>query len=569
MTQGETTVALRLFGNVLSLKVTAAGKIDWHEGAFAAGTFSETFVYTWLLHRLKPLLFAMPLPHIHISVDEAFHAKAASVVQTLQSVLSKTNAAMQAVEPRPREPGRRGAVLLINVDGNARYRSLYERLVERSAVPVHYVDMKSGFNKETRRWEQAPPPFSIPELVERIRRDDVSTIVSTNHYFLEKYLFQEHVYLQALLDRLGVDYVIIDNDPYDGRPEGHLQKALFNDPGRPRFSLDPVAHEPWDRAYGLENVRYVPIPQTYSTPPAVREGCVPRRVVVLSNSRIQMVQPALARILYFLDHLPSETLFRDASLWYLSVRRMITDILPLSEVERLHYNSAMWTFFYAATQFLKYEVIDSLPPGMPADIYGDPGWGVLFPELYRNRYLSDDEVDEVLGREDCIHLLLNYGLSYFDGAGAFFDNLRRGTLFVNYPPAVRADALGGLRHLEYENAEELRALIADYPNRILQPELLDSLRTLHAVCRDCSSAVEEQLVTGGATPALRARYDELVEEHRAKILDETSRYIDGNETMLRETFGCLFQGAPARYALERSRFYGKPYVRRLLAGART
>ncbi|MCK4332438.1 MAG: hypothetical protein KAV40_02540 [Thermoplasmatales archaeon] len=546
------------------MKLNINNDLSWHEIKINYEKIDiKILLFYWLLNSAKSIFFGMPFEKINFVCSKDIFEIHGGIINRFGAIVENTNDLIKQYGHLKGIADNSKKVLFFNVGHNLRYKSMYKMLHRSETVDVLYMNMDPGFNQLTRTWEDRDVPLSLPELVNLIEKENIRKIISINHYLLDKYLEKTGVNLISLFWYLGVEYVIIDNDPPDLSPYGYLHKAFYNCNSFDRFSVLSLLNKYWDNKYRLENIHYVGLPQDYENNGDMRELKDNYAILVLTNSRLENVKPRIKSIIYLLDHMNEGSVFTESLLWYMSLRHMILKIMKLDEFEMLHYNSRLHMLSYTIAQFLKYEVIENIDTERRIEVYGDVGWETVFPEYYK-KLLDNEEINELFSQNNHLYLLLNCSYSYLDASGPVYDAIRKNVPFINMPPLVKTSSFEGFRHIEYTNREELNDLIENIREIFDNKELNNSIRLYRNVLESSTNEIERKVLGNGYAQFGQAQFHKLSMDHKVMLDQMIEEYIDRNEPFLRETFRVLFLGESVQYDISKSRYFNRKYVQRIL-----
>jgi hypothetical protein len=517
----------------------------------------------WMLNAVKSLFFEMPLEKIVFECSEDVYGQFKRSIDNCEIITRLTNDAIIKYSHLGRVAADNGSILFVNIDDSNRYRCLYDEFRNVDAGDILYLSMNSGFNANECSWEDTDVPIPLDDLINFVISKKIRKIVSINHYFLDKYIIKTGVYLLPLFRYLGVEYVIIDQDPWDTKPLGYLIKLFYNCNSFDRFSSAPFLNRHWDNKYELENVRYIAVPQDYGEEGAIQDIQDDYAILVLSNSRLANVKALIGYIIYSLDHMSEDSVFTEVQCWYMALRFMILEIMKLDDFEKLYCNSVLHRLFYAIMQFLKYEIIEDLETLRDIEIYGDVGWQTIFPGYYKTR-LNHQQMDELFMERNHLYLLLNHVLSYLEASGPVFDAIKRKVPFINMQSLVKTRSFEGFRHIEYGNKNELNYLTDNIRTVVGNNELKDSIRIFRNILISNESEIVEKVVSGRSVATDKGIFDRECREHQLLLDRMIEEYIDRNEAFLRESFDVLVLGRSIQYDHSKSRYFNRTYVQRIL-----
>lgn len=558
-------IAVNKINHNLCLEVNINNKISRHETKIdCVETYRDNLVFYWIMHTVKPLFLKMPMDKIEFEFSKEVYAQFKNIFDIYVSIITVTNNIMKGYSHLKGVAKCNKNILFFNVDDNYRYKYFYEKISNTGKKKVIYMNMNSGFNVNTRTWEDKGISMPLDDLIDIIVNKSIKKIISINLHFLDSYFKNNHVYLISLFNFLGVEYITIDNDSWDSPSHGYLMKSFFNCDSFNRFSLAPTLQEYWDNKYELKNVHYISVPQNYEDNKEKLNIKEDYAVLVLSNSRLINVKPKLFSIIYLLDHMPQDSVFTNIYLWYMSMKYAFLKYMQLNEFEQLIYNCQLYELFYLVMQFLKYEIIDSIDATRQIEIYGDVGWEKVFPEYYK-KLLNAEEKDELFLKKNHLYLLFNASFSYLEASGPIYDAIKRNVPFINIPAMVKTHSFDGFRHIEYRNKEELNCLIENIGTVVDNVELKDAKRIYRKVLSDNENMILERIVLDKNIVTNGSAFDAERKEHQLLIDQVTEEYINQNAALLKETFRVLFLEEPrTQYDVSKSKYFNKKYVQRIL-----
>lgn len=418
-------------------------------------------------------------------------------------------------------------LLFVNVSEDMRYGSLYS-VIKESDPSALYLNYDLGFDREKREWGKGQNFMKPHEFLDYLIDNRVGTIVTVNHYLLDRYRHGYGVLLIPVLKKMGIRLVTIENDPPDLRPGGYLGRSFYCVPDWPAFGNLGCLTAWWDTRHQNCNITPIAIPQDYRGKTGRLSGDY--RIVVLSNSR----WPSVQGMRNYIDSLfeSMQNPWSELTVWYMAMRRMILNG-DLTEYQRLAGNSRLHQFFWTAAQDLKYQAIKALKTDRPVDVYGDVGWQNVCPEYYRGS-LSNRQIEELFQGDDILLLLANCSYTYLDASGPVYDMIRRGCHWINLPVVAKTEPLRGLEAIEYDTPERLNELVSD-----VGPAFEKAEGSLGFYRELLQSSVNELVAKiSGKNQHYTAWGRELVyhELELEKVLDD---YTDKNEVMMRVYQGLL------------------------------
>jgi hypothetical protein len=411
-----------------------------------------------------------------------------------------------------------------------------------------------------REFEATRSRFDLTGLLDVIRDNRIKKIIASNYFLCERYI-ESALYLPGVLQFLGVELIGIDYDPIEYYPiAGPAERQLFHNDGFNRFTCLPFLHKYWDEKQGNRNVHYTAVVRHY---PAVADKITladDYSLLVLSNSRYEAVRRNLKMLLSIVEELDGKSFIADLQMWYLAARHIVLEKLTLTDYARSEFCKVLMNAMYAASQLLKYEVIESIESNRKIEIYGDEGWGRLFPQYYRNRYLNPQEIDAFNGRDDVLYLLLNNNYGYLEASGTVYDCVCKNKAFINFPAAFKTNDLTGLSHVEYDDKRRLNELIENAAKIYRHAELQDSIEKLRDLYIESENSVVDLIRSPAGTAYRRGKFDRQIEEHGAMMEEAVQDYVAKNAGRIMRTLDNLYDPA-FRFDIRRSRYADRRYVK--------
>ncbi len=560
----KAVIQLKLNGNNLIMKRNLFDKITWHEEKIIFENESvdhREYVTYWILNRIKPLFFNMPIEKIVIDCAPEVMQKYKNNLMVVDRIVVNTNNFLKRIVGLKNMAEGYKNILFYDLESDERSKFLYEDIKTYSSNKVEYKTFNPGFNPVKRKWEKAELPQTLESLINYIKENEISKIVSINQYLLENYLNCTGVYLIGVLHFLSIEYIIYDYDEYSQGICGYMRKDFFNCDKFSRIS-HTCWHETFDQRLKLHNIHYSIIPQNFSDENPTEPLRNDYNLIVLSHCRLKAVKSMLRPILFFLDLFDNSNLLANFQLWYCSLFYMIQHIMKLDEFQVHHYNRILTTFFYHLTNFLKYEIVSQLVTERNIFIYGDEGWQEIFPQYYQG-YINTDEKMGLIKSGQYLFLLMNWSALYTSTNGPVYDAVSYRMPFINYPVFVKTPELEGLKHIEYENFDDLNKKADNINSYYSNPELLESLHYYRSILQEEQTYVAAGIANGKSLNTFNGEYGRQRKELNRLFEEKVVQYIDCNEEMLRETFNILVVGKPTNYDVSKSKWLQRSYIKRM------
>ena len=461
------------------------------------------FLHNWLMLKSRDLFDSMPceIPPV-INPHEL-------PVNRWAMLLHVTNNTLKKVEKDTN--GEYTNLLFWNVGNDIRYQGMCKVI-----KPEVYQNLDLGFDRKKRVWNKQEPPMPAEDLVKYLVDNKIGTLLTINSYLSDKYGSHYGVELGTLLKHMGVDYVTISVDPEDMSACGYMRRDFYN---HKQFSNLFILSE----SFAKKDIIHCAIPQDYSARPK-RELPEDYDIVILSNSRWKNIE-SMKNAINALD-------VPDINLWYLAMRKLITEVMPIPYYKMNHINSILHHFYFACVNKQKHDIIGQIKTDRTVWVYGDDGWLNVCPEYYKG-CLDNGEMERLFAEDGHLYLLLNASFTYLDASGPVYDMVARRLPWVNVPPMIKTEKYLGMGEIEYQDIAELNELINNYNPSDEYHRAQDLLRITYSASVDDIESVVRGLDSGGV-------FQSELNEHKKLIDLLVNEYLMNNETFLRSCFRRLF-----------------------------
>ncbi len=443
---------------------------------------------------------------------------------------------------------------------------LYENGVQAGNKNLRYQHMETGYNSKIRQWEHADPPFEIDDLIKYLVENKIRRIISINHYLLEKYLYMKGIFLLSLLDHLGMEYVVYDQDVYELRWEGYLQQELFNNTKWQRYSHSNM-HQFWDEKLGHDNVSYIGLLNFTKEKQSQFVIDPDYKILIMSNSRFEVVKAVINPFLFITHFLDDQNIFYNFQIWYRSLRYLILEIMEMDDLEKMFFNHKLTSLFYNSIQLFKYELIENIQTDRKVEIYGDEGWGKVFPQYFQNRYLQREDKDEILSTGKYVMLIPpSFSINILFREFTILDAISKGVPFIYMSSQTKLRGYDAFEKIEYNTPQQLNLKINRMDEIYQDRVLLDTLERYKRLVTDRSEVLMEDMFTlSDSKKKIFDGYDTYTKQINEDIDSEVFKFIDQNEGFLRNCFSVLFKGDRVNFDLTQSKFYNRGYVQKILS----
>lgn len=558
-------IGIHLNKNDLSLKLVLNGKKYWWDENIEQPQMDPQELVFWLImNRIKPVFYSMPFTNFTVNHSKEAVDKYGNKIQQILFVLDRMNKLLSKYSHLKGVAENHENVLLYNVDEAPTYKQLFKHLKEKN-YPVLYENMSSGFDGETRQWKDIGVPIPIDSLLGYLVENKIKKLIAINMYLIEKYLFKEGLYLPGVFDFMGVELVGIEQDECDlGSWSGQYYRNFFNNDKCVRYSNVIYTSSYWDNYFKQTNNIYInSLKNCDPTRPKLKIN-KDYKILFLTNSRIQNTKSLVPSFLYIMENMDANEIFSSFQLWFVSLRYMILNIMNLNVNEKLACNSRLFGFFYNCYQILKYETIANIQTSRPIEIYGDKGWGALFPEYYQNKYLSGKDLENVLNSQDYLLIIPNWSISWFSRDFNLYDSLINDVPFITAASIAMPEKFHHLKKIEFSTPTELNHLIDNVENVYNDDQLMDSIFSFKRLLHENYEKACQGMMSDQPLSFDYGNNSLLIDESKDILSKRIHDYIDNNEAFLRASFDVLFKGSQINFNMPDCRLYNRPYIQTLL-----
>ena len=486
---------------------------------------TNDYILQWLRYNIRQLCNDLPINNLNIQVSSDFYAQYKIAVDTFANFLISTNNYAKENDHLLEMAKGWQNVLFLGVN-NHRYTSFFN-WIEDEIDGAKCMIQPNSFDAKTRKYHKPIRGYTMEELLEEIQDIQAGRLVTVNNDELFKFALENGIDLHLLLPFLGLELIVINNDPGDLELHGHLLRAAnHRDFG---FTNMGVLSQHWDEKY-KNRMKYVAIPQDYRNRD-LGQLSDDYKVIVLSQSRWGATQAFKNQISDVLNDL--ENPITELPLWYLSVHRILQSSDASAHIKAQQFRNMHLIFYYAA-QMLKYDIINNLRTDRDIEVYGDEGWGNVCPDYFKG-HLNKQEMMTLFSEKNHLFLLLNFGFTYLDHSGPVYDMVKEGVTWINVPAIVKTPELKGLSNIEYSNYNELNGLIQNIREPFGQAH--ESLVSLHNIYQQSTLNIINFLKKRGSSANCIKNDNDLFaksfEQHGKLLESSINDYLESKEENLR------------------------------------
>lgn len=517
-----------------------------------------------LIFDLQPLFYEY-LPSVSVeckaSPEVLAHSQASRFVRDLHALIQSTQAFLLQIQEMKGLAQGYEAVWVYS-ESHRSLDALVEKLKLRIGERLYVESYSTGYDPVARIWKPENIQILKPDLfIQKILERRVQKIITVNHALAE-YFLSEGIVIQAVMRFLGVEFIMLDFDIYDGI--GRLSKLATHHSQMPRYSMLPHIEKAWDQKFSTQVSGYLPPVLTSFESRPIVELKKDFEVVVVANSRIRDLKKYLPFVLSILESCRDGSLIDDFQIWYQTMRFVLMKGFKENSSQILLANDWIYSLYLQGISFLKCWAIEGAARTRSLRIFGDEGWGEVFPEYFQDRFLSHPEQRELFSKGGSLYLHVNANYSYLECNPVFYLAWDFGVPFLGFPALVKSEEFGALGALEYQSLEEL-SLKMDRVNEIfLDPEVLAArdrlLQMGQGVCEDLAELFASRIQT---SEALR-RFESACDAHNALAETRILRFIENNRPLVERHFDQIVLQKKALLRAEDSRFRDLPFVQRLI-----
>ncbi|KZR61435.1 hypothetical protein [Prochlorococcus sp. MIT 1306] len=486
---------------------------------------TEDYVLQWLRYNTRQVCNDLPINNLNIQVSDIFYSHYKNSVDVFANCMISTNKYARENSQLLGMGKDWQNVLFLGVD-NHRYTSFFDWLKDE-INGAKYIIQPSSFDPKTRRYHKPIRGYTMEELLDEMQEIQAGILVTVNNDDLFKFSVENGIDLYLLIPFLGLELIVINNDPGDLELHGHLLRAA----NHKNFGITNmgVLSEYWDKKY-KNRMKYIGIPQDYRNR-KMGKLSDDYKVIVLSQSRWGATQAFKVQISDILNTMQNP--LTELSLWYLSIHRIL-QISDTSEHIKAQQFRNMHLIFYYAAQALKHDIVNNICTERNVEIYGDEGWENVCPGYFKG-HLNKQEMATLFSKKNNLFLLLNFGFTYLDHSGPIYDMVKEGLSWINVPAIVKTPELEGLSTIEYSNYNELNTLIENVREPFNQAH--ESLSSLHNIYKQSTLNIISFLKKRGASDngieVDNDLFTKSYEQHGKLLESSINAYLESNEESLR------------------------------------
>ncbi len=532
----KTVLSVDRSGNDIFMSVLHQGNENNYTISLGSASKSSsnslmTFIFSWLMSNLKDTFSKMPSKlEIKCPAQHVDYFKGS--LYLLQQIFKHTRDVINNYSSKAGVCADNSKILFWNLSDNDRGKAFFSQL--ENSTDAIYLNYNARYDSLHRKSGDGGIPMDIADFVAYLKDNEIGKVVTINYLISNKYVEKSYINITSLCDFLGVEWVVIDNDPPDLDFEGFLVRAYqhHNSIG---FSNLSLLNKHWDEKHRLDII-YSALIQDYSSSCNESQLDEDYTVVIITNSRFERVQKVIPSIQFLLGKLPVESVLIDINTWYLATRYLLLYRLGLDEGEQYGYNCLLHNFYYNAVNYLKYYVVGNIKTDRPVQLYGDAAWQQLCPQYYKG-LLSGAEIENLYKSSKYLFMLANCSMTYLDASGPVYDVVAKNVPWINVPAMAKTSSLEGMGSIEYSSIAQLNCLVNDY-HAVKDGHVDSTLSYYRSVLDDSMNQIVS--VLGGVDNQSGSLFQSELVAHQAAVDAKVQTYLENNQQLLKETTKAIF-----------------------------
>lgn len=491
------------------------------------------YFFPWFFSLLKNTL-SMDL---NLSLDLSINGEETNIsifkpaIHAALGILSKTRDCLKKNQTLPKiTPDFKGKIFF-NMGETALISEVYNKVFKEDPENTHYDSCDFLNQYFTHKTANLP---CLDDLLQMIYEKKIRTIYAHNVSYI-RYFFEHHqLFLPAILEQIGVEYVIIDFDTYNHMDGFYYLKKAFNSEESRRFCIMPHIDFFWDQKLSMKNIRYFPIPFK-SDDISLTSLSNDYEILITTWSRVQQILYYFKPILFFLSYVDAKKPFRDYQFLFHALSHLLNahDKIPLSSKMR-HY-TILSNMYYHSNSLLKFEIIDKLTTRRPIYLYGEEDWKIFFPDLYRG-FADQNKLKQMLSEKNYLQILMNSNYSYYENNPMFIRLLNANNPYLAFSSIHETPELSGMRHLEYSHMEELNRKIEEIPLLTENPEFKNAKKILTQSMNDCVDDFYTNLTRSRDATPRENLFEKITKRQASAFKTQVLHYIQHNFSRVQECF---------------------------------
>lgn len=528
------------------------------------GSADRHFVWRSLMKSAQPIFYhLLPVPSLEVQIGQEIleDESIAPAVQEFANIVRGTNRMLNEFAPQFNIAAGFENTFFYSPDDHPHLKGIYEATKAAKNCETFYEVCSTGWNPVIRAWER-PLFLPIREILRTLVEKKVKRFITVNHYFLSHHQLQG-VFILPLFEKLGIEYICYYGDTSEGISP--IEVAAFDWEGFRNYQIASHLQRDWNQIYNIRSGKphstgYF-LKRSYDIEPLDKDF----GILIASNSRIHDLKVNFLQLLYIFEtSTRDENIFDDFQIWFMAMRRLLLHHIGLVGPMRESAGLAVYQFYVNGISLLKFLVIDSLKTSRQIKIFGDNGWGQLFPNLYQNQYLNDADYQAFTQSRKYMVLLMNASIYYPDANPVLHKAIDASVPYLGYPATVRTPEFEGFKALEYRNFGELNSILDSVNERAADATALATRKYFIDMIHGLFNAMVADF--SGQTPGydLKTNAYAVSTQSHLQLLDErTEKYIREHQALMQEQILKIFYNHQFQFKFEDSRFCNRPLMKTL------
>ncbi len=497
----------------------------------------DEFFYFWLLHACKVIFYEqLPLTKIDCIVQDHIPKLYPTITNILSKLLNTIdNTSNFIVKHQYLIPTIKThqKILMYNADNNPFFYDLYEDMLKTHPDNIIYENMQTGWDVHLRKVNNIPV-LSAEAMLQKLMDHQISRIIHINTYYLDSLLAKQNIHFFAICVALGFEWVSLHNDTNEYTNGGYLLKSALHHPKMTMFCSYPSYVKHWDKIFHLENISYVPLYRKKILDKHKCELSNDYELLLYSNSRLDYIAANLTTIFHYYSLLDQNNIFQDYQQLYLAARYLMLNNTELDQTKKLLLDTALVSKFFAFYNFSKFLVIEHLVKHSERKVllFGDNKWEKLFPEVYQNKYLNDQEINALFATKKYLQIIPCTNYSYFESNPVYPKAIQTGIPFLGYPQVISLPETAGFKAIEFTNLEELLSKANDYKPWRETPQLQNSIDYFMQTTNQCLEEYIAKALAIEQKEPLSGTFAKVAQHSETQFNLTMQPYIDRNTTRI-------------------------------------
>lgn len=538
-----------------------------HSDTFISDTenISLSPLFLWIYTCIKNI-FTLPLGicfKIIVNNSEQYPDGLFEHIKTLRSIIETTRKHLEAYQHIKASTSHFEGKLFLNLGNTPYLKQLFDQSFSKEPDKTYY-DPCYVINKQE-EGNLLPKP-SVDELIKFILENHIGKIFSHNISYLSYFLEINHTYLPAIMEAIGVEFIIVDFDPYNQVDGYYYLKSFLNNSNCHRYCIMPHLESYWDQTFGLNNIKYFPMPYKVTEDSPSQLGYNDYDILVTTWARLEVILYYLKPILLFLDYVDDTQPFLDAHRLYQCMTRILLYETNLSHYEKSLYYKIFSMIYLHTISFFKFEVLEGIKTKRNIYLFGDNTWENFFPEYYQRPLNSKESADfsKISEGKTHLHLLMNYNYNYFENNPMMIRALNQNTPYLTFSSVIRTPEMDAMKLLEYSSIDELNKKVDTITDYISNKQYQDAKQSFARQLNPCIDDFFQNALGEPPHKTTEISFDKIIQEHQNLFHSEMISYLKTNMNRVHECMIRLMRRDYRQYTPHHSKYTSRRYFEKML-----